>query len=148
MMRRFGLASAVLGGLALVLVGLAQAGPLLPWRRPDPPTDAPPPPAADSPEEQARAGYPQDIRPRAKPSDTGRYAGYYVGGGSLNPRKGELPGPDEGTWGWDYVGGCFKHRVILNWWHGRRTQGGVGRYEPDGPRVLPPLRETESREGP
>jgi hypothetical protein len=80
-----------------------------------------------------RAGNPLEQAPWARPSDTGRYVGYYVGGGSGSARKGEPPLADEGTWGWDYQGGLFKRRVILNWWHGRRTQGGVGAYETDGP---------------
>ena len=25
---------------------------------------------------------------------------------------------DEGTWGWDYMGLCFRKRVALDWWHG------------------------------
>src|SRR5438046_2744401 len=72
----------------------------------------------------ARAGYPLVVSPWARPSDTGRYIGYTVGGGALSYRKGEPPLPDDGTWGWDYQGGFFRRRVILNWWHGRRYQGG------------------------
>jgi hypothetical protein len=92
---------------------------------------------AGSPDGQQRAGNAQEVAPWARPSDTGRYVGYLVGGGSVNYRKGEPPLPNEGTWGWDYRGGLFQRRVILNWWHGRRYQGGVGAYETDGPRVLP-----------
>jgi hypothetical protein len=84
-----------------------------------------------------RAGYAQEVAPWAMPSDTGRYVGYLVGGGSLSIRKGDPPLPDEGTWGWDYRGGLFQRRVMLNWWHGRRYQGGVGAYKTDGPKVFP-----------
>jgi hypothetical protein len=87
---------------------------------------------------QQRAGYPQEVAPWARPSDTGRYVGYYVGGGCVNPRKAEPPYPDDGTWGWDYLGGCFRRHVILGWWHGRRYQGGTGAYQTDGPKVLHP----------
>jgi hypothetical protein len=90
-----------------------------------------------APEGQARAGHAQEVAPWAKPSDTGRYVGYEVGGGSLSWRKGEAPYADDGTWGWDYSGGLFRRRVILNWWHGRRYQGGIGAYVSDGPKLLP-----------
>jgi hypothetical protein len=96
---------------------------------------------ADSWEEHRRAGFPQETSRRARPSDTGRYTGYTVGGGSVRLRKGDPPLPHEGTWGWDYVGGVFKRRVILNWWHGRRYQGGPGAYQTDGPKILKPLEE-------
>ncbi len=86
---------------------------------------------------QQRAGNAQEVAPWARPSDTGRYVGYLVGGGSVNYRKSEPPSPDEGTWGWDYRGGLLQRRVMLNWWHGRRYQGGVGAYQTDGPKVLP-----------
>jgi hypothetical protein len=86
---------------------------------------------------QQRAGYAQEVAPWARPSDTGGYVGYLVGGGSVNYRKGEPPLPDEGTWGWDYRGGLFQRRVILNWWHGRRNQGGSGAYETDHAKLLP-----------
>ena len=85
-----------------------------------------------------RAGFPLELSRRARPSDTGRYTGYTVGGGA-RLRKGEPPLAHEGTWGWDYVGGRFQRRVILNWWHGRRYQGGSGAYRTDGPKALPPV---------
>jgi hypothetical protein len=66
---------------------------------------------------------------RARPTDDGRYVGYQVGGGATNARKSDAPWPDEGTWGWDYRGVLIQRRVSLNWWHGRRVQGGVGAYE-------------------
>ena len=117
-MRRFALSA------ALLLVGGAASA--------DPPGNA----AA-----HARAGYPQEVSRFARPSDTGRYVGYPVGGGCAFPRKGDPPGPNDGTWGWDYLGGCFQRRVILHWWHGRRYQGGAGAYETEGPRVLHPIDE-------
>jgi hypothetical protein len=92
-----------------------------------------------SPEDHARAGFPEEISRWARPSDTGRYVGYYVGGGAWNYRRSDLPTADEGTWGWDFTGGRFRRRVMLNWWHGRRDQGGAGAYATDGPRALPPV---------
>lgn len=83
--------------------------------------------------------FPPSVAWWARPSDTGRYVGYYVGGGNPWPRRADPPAPCEGTWGWDYRGGCLQRNVILGWWHARRYQGGVGAYRTDGPRVLPPL---------
>jgi hypothetical protein len=70
----------------------------------------------------------------ARPSDTGRYFGYYVGGGS--PFHGEERLPHEGIWGWDYGGFHFVPRIDLLWNHGARYQGGVGAYKTDGPRYI------------
>jgi hypothetical protein len=70
----------------------------------------------------------------AAPSDTGRYVGYYVGGGS--PFRGDPPGAAEGVWGWDYAGACFWPRIALWWNHGRLYQGGPGAYRTDGPRII------------
>lgn len=81
-----------------------------------------------------RAGHPDEISKLAHPSNTPRYYGYYVGGGS--PYRGGGPGPADGTWGWDY-GGLFhwwQSRVELLW--NNRYQGGTGAYHPDGPRVV------------
>ncbi|MBY0229547.1 MAG: hypothetical protein K2W96_09735 [Gemmataceae bacterium] len=82
-----------------------------------------------------RAGNPQAVSPHARPSDTGAYVGYQVGGGSWSRKRGEEPTPEEGTWGWDYAGWCLPSRVILGWWHGK-PQGGTGAYKTDGPRPL------------
>ena len=90
----------------------------------------------DSWEEHRRAGFPQETSRWAKPSDTGRYTGYQVGGGAPL-RKGDAPTAHRGAWGWDYIGGRLQRRVILGWWHGRRYQGGTGAYGTDGPKVLP-----------
>jgi hypothetical protein len=81
-----------------------------------------------------RAGYPQDIACRARPSDSPAYCGYTVGGGA--PHHGEPRYLDEGTWGWDYTGWLFQRRVGLDWFHGGRYQGGPGAYKTDGPRLL------------
>jgi hypothetical protein len=49
----------------------------------------------------------------AVPSDTGRYVGYSVGGGCLV--RGAEPGPDQGTWGWDYGGLLIHPHIRLLW---------------------------------
>jgi hypothetical protein len=84
------------------------------------------------------------VAKRARPSDDHRYTGYYVGGGAASPH-GDPRGVSEGTWGWDYQGGLLPRRVSLNWWHGRRTQGGTGAYKTDGPHVWKRIREAISR---
>jgi hypothetical protein len=91
---------------------------------------------ADSPGAHQRAGWPLATAPWAIPSDNGRYVGYAVGGGCPYPRHAEPPTAVEGTWGWDYQGWLLPRRVILGWWHGRRTQGGTGAYQTDGPKLL------------
>ena len=90
---------------------------------------------ADCPDEHQRAGHPQEVSRFAFPSDTGRYLGHLVGGGCVRPHKAEPLAPDEGTWGWDFTGGCFRRCVDLGWWHGRRCQGGTGAYATDGPKL-------------
>ena len=92
----------------------------------------------DAAGDQRRAGYAPEVSRFAKPSDTGRYTGYLVGGGARR-RQGDQPLAHEGAWGWDYSGGLLQRRVILGWWHGRRYQGGPGAYPTDGPKVLPEL---------
>jgi hypothetical protein len=79
-----------------------------------------------------RAGWPECLRKRAIPSNSGRYCGYSVGGGAVCFGEGRYL--DEGTWGWDYMGLCFRKRVALDWWHGR-YQGGAGQYQTDGPKI-------------
>ena len=86
-------------------------------------------------DDEARAGHPTELSCLAKPSDTGRYIPYQVGGGCAR-KVGDAPCPDEGTWGWDYAGFCFPSRIILGWWHGRRHQDGAGDYRTDGPRPI------------
>jgi hypothetical protein len=75
-----------------------------------------------------RAGCPQVVSPRARPSETPNYCGYYVGGGAAV--RGQPRYPNEGTWGWDYVG-LLPKRVALGWWHGAHAQGGGGAYATD-----------------
>ena len=93
-----------------------------------------------------RAGHSQEISRLAQPSNGPGSIGYYVGGGALALFRGEAPYSDEGTWGWDYRGWLLPRRVSLLWWHGRRTQGGVGAYKSDGPK-LPPLHDAGGHEG-
>ncbi len=93
------------------------------------------PPCLPNVDEQKHAGNPSEISRIAKPTDTGHYTGYYVGGGS----PGRLGGPKqmyEGTWGWDYQGFLLPSRVNLQWYHGLFYQGGTGAYKTDGPKVL------------
>jgi hypothetical protein len=81
-----------------------------------------------------RAGYPQEVACRARPSDSPANVGYVVGGGA--PFHGEPRYINEGTWGWDYSGIDFQRCVQLGWWHGQRSQGGAGAYKTDGPRLM------------
>jgi hypothetical protein len=78
--------------------------------------------------EHCVAGHPTYLRRHAHPSDTGRYFGYQVGGGTIFPGTGR--DLDEGTFGWDYVNPLFPARVALGWSH-RREQGGTGAYATD-----------------
>jgi hypothetical protein len=80
-----------------------------------------------------RAGCSMLIRKRAIPSNTHRYGAYWVGGGL--PVHGDDPTFEEGTFGWDYFGCLYHRRVVLNWSHGRRYQGGMGAYKTDGPKL-------------
>jgi len=81
-----------------------------------------------------RSGYCGQTACYAVPSDTGRYVGYYVGGGS--PCRGDDRLPCEGVWGWDYSGIHYSPRIMLLWNHGRLYQGGTGAYRTDGPRFV------------
>ncbi|MBL8795736.1 MAG: hypothetical protein JNM56_17655 [Planctomycetia bacterium] len=93
-------------------------------------------PAADDPcHTMARAGYPQEVSCFARPSDTGAYIGYQVGGGSPFRKNSYGPAPDAGTWGWDYQGWCFARKVVLRWWAKPHYQGGTGAYKTEGPRL-------------
>ncbi len=82
---------------------------------------------------EQRAGYPSHVSRLAQPSATGPYDGYYVGGGSAC--RGDGPGNEDGTWGWDYFGRCWKSKVALLWSDGK-YQGGAGAYQMDGPHLL------------
>jgi hypothetical protein len=68
----------------------------------------------------------------ARPADSPYEWGYYVGGGL--PFRGEPRYPNEGTWGWDYLGWTLHRSVRLNWSHGCRYQGGPGKYDTNLPR--------------
>jgi len=86
------------------------------------------------PHSHSRTGNSQSVAWYARPSDTGRCIGYYVGGGA--PCHGEPRLLNEGTWGWDYKGfGYLPKWIALQWWHGRRYQGGTGAYKTDGPPI-------------
>ncbi|MCH8922164.1 MAG: hypothetical protein IIA67_03315 [Planctomycetes bacterium] len=90
--------------------------------------------AADPPKQGSgwhRAGHSDRVAWWARPSNNHRYDGYYVGGGAAY--RGDARRTHEGTWGWDYSGGWFGRRIALDWWHGRRVQGGSGAYKSDGP---------------
>lgn len=79
-------------------------------------------------ERLARAGCPHVVAPWARCPDDRHYVGYYVGGGATfggEPRCYQC----EGTWGRDYK--LPWSRLNLQWFHGRRHQGGEGQYNPD-----------------
>lgn len=81
-----------------------------------------------------RAGHPECVSRWAVSSNNNRYGGYYIGGGL--PVRGEAPCLyHDGTWGWDYFGILFTKRIVLNWGHGLRHQGGSGVYKTDGPKL-------------
>jgi hypothetical protein len=67
----------------------------------------------------------------AIPSRGPKDGGYYVGGGSVC--RGLPPSPIQGTWGYDYVGGCLLAPMVrLGWSRRDRYQGGTGSYRTDG----------------
>ena len=72
------------------------------------PADDPPPAAATCPAPPRPV---PGVAWWARPSDNGHYIGYYVGGGCL--WRGSEPGPDQGTWGWDYCGWLHPHIKLL-----------------------------------
>ena len=81
-----------------------------------------------------RAGHPEISSKLATASDTGNSIGYYVGGGCAF--RGGPPGPEQGIWGWDYIGPAWlPHNIVLGWCQRCREQGGTGAYQTDGPRV-------------
>ena len=82
-----------------------------------------------------RAGLPNCIGRFAKPSPDANHQVGYVGGGTLF--GGSSRRIDEGTFGMDYAGHWFSRKTWLKWSHGERHQGGAGRYETEGPRLLP-----------
>ncbi len=82
-----------------------------------------------------RAGCPNWLGRFAKPSTDAYHQVSYVGGGTLF--GGSSRRTDEGTFGMDYSGYWFARKTWLKWSHGERHQGGAGRYETDGPHLLP-----------
>jgi hypothetical protein len=84
-----------------------------------------------------RAGDSEHAAWYALPSDTGRYVGYYVGGGKPSRALVQNRKTGDGTWGWDYRGFCIPSHIILDWYHGCRYQGGQGAYRTDGPKLVP-----------
>ena len=97
-------------------------------------------PIVEQPPTRPRSGPPR-IACWAHPSNTRAYGGSYIGGGSAAFCRGQPRLLTEGTWGWDYRGYLVPHRVFLQWWHGRRYQGGAGAYRIDGPNLLKALHE-------
>src|SRR5258708_4852301 len=85
-----------------------------------------------------RAGCSDQIAPWAKPANTDKYAGGYIGGGCLWRGEGRDPVAD-GTWGWDFVGGgCRPGRFFLGWCHENCRKAKTGTYRTEG-RPLPDL---------
>jgi hypothetical protein len=82
-----------------------------------------------------RSGFPNCIGLFAKPSPDACHQVGYVGGGTLF--GGSSRYLDEGTFGMDYSGHWFSRKTWLKWSHGNRHQGGAGRYETEGPRLIP-----------
>lgn len=83
-----------------------------------------------------RPGRPDEIHRHAISLENEDNIGHKIGGGATallaqNVRNSEAPTDEEGTWGWDYAGRWFPSRVVLNWWHGRKYQGGEGAYKVD-----------------
>ncbi len=84
-----------------------------------------------------RAGHPWRIGHHARSVNGRDHSVGYVGGGTPLAWWGESRYGSEGTFGMDYSGLLLSRKVWLNWTHGARHQGGEGRYETDGPRILP-----------
>ena len=85
----------------------------------------------------ARAGNPQCISRHAQPSTDRDHSVGYVGGGTPLHFFGECRRLDEGNVGMDYSGWLFQRKTWLMWSHGTLHQGGAGRYQTEGPRILP-----------
>ena len=90
-----------------------------------------------------RAGFPWLPGSHARPGMDCYHSVGYVGGSTpfkspwSGPLQGESRYRSEGTFGMDYSGYVFKRKTWLYWTHGSREQGGEGRYETEGPRILP-----------
>lgn len=81
-----------------------------------------------------RAGHPESLRRWAVPSDNRRYGSYYVGGGLPVRGTGRFI-PQQGTWGWDYLG-VIPKRVNLRWGHNPTAVRSEGSYRTEGPRLI------------
>ncbi len=81
-----------------------------------------------------RSGWPRCIGTLARPDICRDYSLGYVGGSAH--WFGEPRTCQEGTVGLDYQGWFFARRTWLQWTHGRRYQGGDGKYATDGPKLL------------
>jgi len=108
---------------------------------PNPPT--PPPTCVDC---NRPVHCPPGVAWWAIPSERCGYTMYPVGGDCPIRCVGDPPRPDEGTWGWDFVGRWLPRNVILGWWHDRRPSLGESTYKTDGPNLnscqgvlLPPI---------
>jgi hypothetical protein len=98
------------------------------------------------PHTDERAGWPRELGGHAEPTVTPGGIGYHVGGDTPAFGHGDRRRLTEGTWGWDETGHPWKRgRVILGWSHGRKQQGGAGRYATDGPHVPDPIAGTVAR---
>jgi hypothetical protein len=90
-----------------------------------------------------RAGLPWIPNPFAAAGNSPHHSVGMVGGSTpfrsplAGPLQGESRTRSEGVFGKDYSGWMFKRKTWLYWTHGSREQGGIGRYETDGPRILP-----------
>lgn len=84
-----------------------------------------------------RAGCPRCINPLAKSSTDCDHTIGYVGGGTPFRLWGKRRNGNEGTIGMDYSGWFFQRKTWLLWSHGELPQGGEGRYEAEGPRIVP-----------
>ncbi|MEI8213065.1 MAG: hypothetical protein WCI02_13025 [Planctomycetota bacterium] len=84
-----------------------------------------------------RAGNPDCISRHAQPGIDRDHTVGYIGGGTPFSHWGECRTSQEGTFGMDYSGWLFHRNTWLLWSHGGLYQGGAGRYESEGPRILP-----------
>ena len=97
----------------------------------DPTCDCPP---TRPVQPHVRAGCPRSIGWWAQPSNNNHYGGYYVGGSAQ--LHGATRCPNEGVWGWDYLGALFTKRVWLGWQHGHTHHEGEPAYQTEGPKII------------
>jgi hypothetical protein len=84
-----------------------------------------------------RTGNPRCISVLARSSTDTKHAIGVVGGGTPFRYWGQGRMLNEGTIGMDYSGWLFHRKTWLLWSHGGLHQGGAGRYEAEGPRIVP-----------